>query len=69
MGSINKLLSDEARITSDYQSKVKTMLVNSIKEVGLDKDLIKADMEPKLVLLTRKTIRGYLQLGMNWLKG
>jgi len=67
--SINTLLKDEAKITSHYQGRLKSMIQKSIKKVGLDKAAVRADMDPDLQKLTRDVIRGYLKLGLDWLKG
>ena len=69
MSRINTLLSDEAKITSQYQGRLKSMILKAIKENGLDKAKIREAMRPDLELLTRNTIRGYLKLGLDWLKG
>lgn len=69
MSKINTLLKDEAKLTSDFQGRLKSMIMKSIKENGLDKDAVRASMEPELRELTRDRIRGYLKLGLNWLKG
>lgn len=69
MSRINKLLSDEAAITAVLQGKLKGMIISAIKTEGLDKEQIRESMAPGLTELIRPVIRGYLKLGLDWLKG
>ena len=69
MSKINELLKDEANITSDFQGKLKSLLDGAIRENGIDNEIVLEAMRPELTELVRKSIRGYLKLGLDWLKG
>jgi len=68
MSKINKILVAEASITTEFQSKLKTMLDKAIRENGIDKEQVREAMRPDLTVLVRKVTRAYLKLGLDWLK-
>ena len=68
MSKINKTLVAEASITTEFQSKLKTMIDKAIREHGIDKEKVREAMRPDLTILVRKVTRAYLKLGLDWLK-
>jgi len=68
MSKINKILVAEAAVTTEFQSKLKTMIDKAVRENGIDKEKVREAMRPDLTILVRKVTRAYLKLGLDWLK-
>lgn len=65
---INALLKAEAKATSTFQGKFKSIIANAVKKHGLDKRALLADIEPKIKDLATKNVKAFLKMGVDWLK-